>query len=161
MTNLIRRNHTDRDLAPHTSNPSWDPFRVMNALLGWDPWGDLAPAARLAAFSPSFDVRETPDAYLIKGDLPGVAESDLDVTVTGNVLTVAGKREDMPGADQRVYAMERGVGTFARTFSLPEGANLDELAAELKHGVLTLTIPKRPEVQPRRISIGKGPSAKA
>jgi len=74
----------------------------------------------------------------------------------GNALTISGKREaEQEREGQRYYAIERGYGAFSRTFSLPDGANLDELSANLKNGVLTLHIPKRPEVQPRKISLGK------
>jgi HSP20 family protein len=83
-------------------------------------------------------------------------ESDVDVTVMGNALTISGKREAAQQKEgQRYYALERGYGAFSRTISLPDGASLDDLTAELKNGVLTLHIPKRPEVQPRKITLSK------
>jgi HSP20 family protein len=130
---------------------------MMDALLGWDPLRERTPSLHLSSFAPSFDVEELEDAYAIKADLPGLAESDVDVTVTGNTLTVSGKREpEREPEGQRYYALERGYGAFSRTFSLPDGANLDDLSASLKNGVLVLHIPKRPEVQPRKISLSKG-----
>jgi HSP20 family protein len=157
MTNLIRRNHDDRTFATsRMQSPTWDPFRMMDALLGWEPVRDGTWVAREALFSPSFDVKETKDAYLIQADLPGLNESDVDVTVTGRALTISGKRHaEHDERDHRYYAMERSYGTFSRTFSLPDGANLDDVSATLKHGVLTLHVPKRLEVQPRKISVGK------
>jgi HSP20 family protein len=157
MTNLIRRNHDSRGIATNGTNPPnhiWDAFRVMDALLGWEP-RDGARVSHQSTFSPSFDVEELKDAYLLKADVPGLTEADVDVTVMGNALTVSGKREaEQEGEGQRYYAFERGYGGFSRTFSLPDGANLDDLSGNLKNGVLTLHIPKRAEVQPRKISLG-------
>jgi HSP20 family protein len=157
MTNLIRRNHDDRTVPTNrTQHQPWDPLRMMDALLGWDPLRDGGWNAHERAFSPTFEVKEVRDAYVIQADLPGVNESDVDVTVTGNALTVSGKREaEHAEKSHRYYALERGYGAFSRTFGLPDGVNLDELTANLKNGVLTLHIPKRPEVQPRKISLGK------
>jgi HSP20 family protein len=157
MTNLIRRNHDSRSIATNGTNPTLDAFRMMDELLGWAPPREGAWLAHASTFSPTFDVEELKDAYIIKADLPGLTESDVDVTVTGNALTVSGRREvEQEREDHRYHAIERGYGTFSRTFSLPDGANLDELSANLKNGVLTLHIPKRPEVQPRKISLGQG-----
>jgi HSP20 family protein len=156
MTNLVRRNHDSRGIATNGTNPTWDAFRMMDALLGWDPLREETRVSNQSTFAPSFDVEELKDAYLLKADLPGLTEADVDVTVMGNALTISGKREaGQEREGQRYYAIERGYGAFSRTFSLPDGANLDELSANLKNGVLTLHVPKRPEVQPRKISLGK------
>ena len=159
MTNLIRNlQPAAATTSRHRNNPAWDAFRMMDALLGLaqptETWGPSA-----STFSPRFDVEERKDAYLVKADLPGLTESEIDVTVTGNAVTVAGKREaEQLHEGQAYYAGERSFGAFSRTFSLPDGANLDDLSANLKNGVLTLHIPKRPEVQPRRVSLSKSNS---
>jgi HSP20 family protein len=128
----------------------------MDALLGWDPLREGNRLSHLSTFSPNFDVEELKDAYVLKADLPGLTESDVDVTVTGNALTIAGKREaEQEREGQRYYAIERGYGAFSRSVTLPDGANLDELSANLKNGVLTVHVPKRPEVQPRKVTLGK------
>ena len=159
MTNLISRNHDSRAHAMNGTNPPdhlWDAFRVMDALLGSAPLREGARVYYQSTFSPTFDVQELKDAYVVKADLPGLSESDVDVTVMGNALTISGKREaEQEREGQRYYAIERGYGAFSRTVTLPDGANLDDLSANLKNGVLTLHIPKRPEVQPRKISLGK------
>ena len=162
MANLIRRNQ-NREVSRERGQEqygAWDPFRMMDALLRWDPYrGTLGEGA--TAFSPSIDVKETKDAYVVRGDLPGVREGDIDVSVTGNVLTISGRREqESREENDQYFALERSYGTFMRTLTMPDGANLEEVRAELKDGVLTLTIPKRPEVQPRKIAIG-GKEAKA
>jgi HSP20 family protein len=121
----------------------WDPFRVMDAFLRGDPLRmDDGLAARGGEFAPRFDVNHTKDAFVIKADLPGVKEEELDVTLTGALLAISGKRE--------------GHGTFTRSFSLPDSVDGEHVAAELKNGVLTVVIPKRPEAQPRMIAVSKG-----
>jgi HSP20 family protein len=168
MANLIRREN--KNVAPSRSEygvgqvPTWDPFRMMDALLRWDPFRDLGSgwSGQGAAFLPRFDVKETKDGYLFRADLPGVKESDLDISVSGNMLTISGKREEEHREEgEQYYASERSYGEFSRGFSLPEGADLDSVKADLKDGVLTVHLAKKPEVQPKRITIGTGGSAKA
>jgi HSP20 family protein len=86
--------------------------------------------------------------------MPGVKESDLEVRLTQNRLTMSGKRESerVEKTDQ-FYAAERSYGSFARAFTLPDGILADKIQAELKGGVLTLSIPRRPETQPKKIEV--------
>jgi HSP20 family protein len=127
----------------------------MRSLLAWDPFREMAPLdERQMGFAPAFDVRETQDAYLFHADLPGIADSDLEVSVTGNRLTVAGKRHtEKEEKGERYYTFERSYGSFSRSFTLPEGADMEKLAAALDKGVLTITVPKRPEIQARKIAV--------
>ena len=162
MAHLIRREN--RDAARGTGGDyRLDPFRVLDTLLRWDPlrseWAGTAPNPE---FSPRFDVKETKDAYVIKADLPGVKEDEMDLSLNGNLLTISGKREpDHQDEGDAYYAMERSHGIFARSFTLPDGVDGDGVTADLKDGVLTLRIPKKPEAQPRRIAVGKGSETKA
>ena len=163
MANLIRRDN--RDVARGTS-PDYrvDPFRVVDALLRWDPFrgGDWGGVTTAPEFMPRFDVKEAKDAYVIKADLPGVKEEELDVSLNGNLLTISGKRDgDHYEEGDAYYAMERSFGTFARSFTMPESVDGNSVIADLKNGVLTVRIPKKPESQPKRIAIGKGAEAKA
>lgn len=74
--------------------------------------------------------------------------------MTGNRLNVSGKREDeKEEKTDRYYTYERNYGSFTRSFTLPDGADVDKLRASLDQGVLTITIPKRPEVQPKKIAV--------
>jgi HSP20 family protein len=112
---------------------------------------------------PRFDVKETGDAYLFTADLPGVKESDLDISLAGNILTVSGKREEEHRDEgEQYHATERSHGQFTRSFSLPDTADTGHVQASLKDGVLHLHVPKKPEVQPRKIPIGgaaRGPQS--
>ena len=141
----------------------WDPFQRMQELMGWDPFeemrGLLAQRGGAPGFVPAFEVKETKDAYVFRADVPGLEEKDLEITLTGDRLSVSGKREaEKRDASERFYAYERSYGTFSRSFTLPEGVEADKVQAELKNGVLSLTLPKRPETQPRRIQVGGGGS---
>jgi HSP20 family protein len=100
------------------------------------------------------DVKETKDAYLFTADLPGVKESDLELSLTGNRLTISGTREE---------EHERSYGSFSRTFTLPDGVDPEHVGAELKDGVLRVNIPKKPEMKPKKIELklGSGSSEKA
>ena len=141
--------------APATA-ATLEPFRLMRDFLRWDPLLDYGPGAP-TAFMPSVDVKETPDAYQFKADLPGILEAELEISLEGNRLTVAGKREEEPLKDgERIHLFERSHGTFSRTFTLPEDVEGEKVVAELRNGVLTLMVPKRPEVRPRKINVSLG-----
>jgi HSP20 family protein len=168
MANLsIRRGE------PRQEASVWDPFRGMDPLRALDPlrmfrelWG-ADPFAGLvsptgAMFAPDMEVKETKDAYLIQADLPGVPMKDLEVSLVGSRLMVTGRREEeQRREDDRYFVYERSYGTFSRSFTLPEGADVDKLKAELKDGVLQIVIPKKAEVQARRIEVGGQAGAKA
>jgi HSP20 family protein len=108
----------------------------------------------LDAFVPKFEVKETKDALVLRADLPGVKLEDLDVSVKGDLLTVSGKREQEKKTSEETWHMvERSFGGFTRSFTLPEAVDTKALGAELKDGVLTLTLPKAPEAKPQRVQI--------
>lgn len=143
----------------------WDPFERMHELLGAEPFEAVARMLRGTeeepTFVPAFEVKETKDAFIFKADLPGVEEKDLDINVTGDRLTISGKREsEKKEESERYYAYERSYGTFSRSFTLPEGVNPEGVQATLKDGVLNMTLPKKAEVKSRKIQIGTGGAGK-
>jgi HSP20 family protein len=164
MATLIRRNQND--VAPSGASV-WDPFRVMRDVLRWDPFRELEAAGGgdYGLFSPSFDVKENKDGYVFRADLPGVREEDLDIALTGNHLTISGKREqEKHEQGDTYYASERSYGSFSRAFTLPDGTDAENVKADLKNGVLQVVVPKKPEVQARKIALTKeegGNKAKA
>jgi HSP20 family protein len=136
----------------------------MRALLAWDPFREMMtmPSIGEAQFvaTTAFDVKETKDSYEFKADVPGMLEKDIEVTVTGNRLTIAGKREaEKEDKSERYYTFERSYGAFTRSFTLPDGADLDKLRASLDRGVLSISVPKLPEVQAKKIAIKTESSA--
>lgn len=161
MSNIAVRKDNGNKIARTPTPAEWEPLRVMRSLLNWDPFGEMAafPLDERGTFAPHFEIKETKGAYIFKADVPGVKENDLDVTVTGNRISVGGRREaEKEEQGETYYAYERSYGQFTRSFTLPEGADVDRVHAELKEGVLTLSIPKKPELQPKKISV-KGAAA--
>jgi HSP20 family protein len=157
MANVtIRKQDSDKPAVTAPSETAWDPWRTMRALLSWDPFREMAafPADDRYGFSAAFDVKETKDAYLFKADLPGIKDRDLEVTMTGNRLTISGKRDaEKEEKSERYYTYERSYGSFTRSFTLPDGADSEHLTASLEQGVLSITVPKKPEIQPKKIAV--------
>jgi HSP20 family protein len=164
MANIIRKN-SGQEVTPNGG--TWDPFRVVRDVFRWDPFREFEAALggehrSVGSFAPTFDVKETKEAYVFRADLPGVKDEDVDVSLTGNRLTISGHREqETREQGETYYATERSYGSFSRTFTLPEGTDGENVSAELKSGVLLVNVPKKPEVQPKRIAIGKGDHRKA
>lgn len=138
----------------------WDPFNPFRDFVRWDPFREIAPILttdRLMQFDAPFEVKETKDAYMFKADVPGIKESDITINLTGNRLTVSGKREEEKKQENETYfSYERSYGSFTRSFTLPEGIDGDKVSANLKEGVLSVTVPKKPEAQPKKVSIKAG-----
>jgi HSP20 family protein len=132
---------------------SRDPFQVARDLLSWDPFFGNR---QVSAFVPAFEVKETADAFILKGDIPGVAEADLDIAVHNYILTVSGTRQSEERKEGESFALyERQYGSFSRSFSLPDTADGERVEAKLDSGVLTLTIWKKAEAKPRKIAVKK------
>ena len=97
------------------------------------------------------------DAYLVHVDLPGVEQSQLELSFEQNVLTIRGTKtasfDSSKDGELRVYAAERVTGAFERSIRLPEFVDGDRISADYRNGLLTITIPKAQAAQPRRIEI--------
>lgn len=117
------------------------------------PLDGVDTAELAAARWPHVGLWDTGRALVLRADLPGVAESDLDVQLAADVLTVAGARAADAPAGYAVHRQERAPARFARSFTLPCKVNPDAIEASLKDGVLTVTLPKAPESQPRQITV--------
>ncbi len=103
--------------------------------------------------APRVDVHESPDAFLVVVDLPGVTEQGLDVTVEKSTLTVSGKVDlHAPAGYRRLYGHEAPT-EYRRAFTLSEAVDRDRIEASLRHGTLRLTLPKARAAQPRRIAV--------
>ena len=153
---LIRRN--DRQ---------WDPFRefddmsrAFNRVFGRSAMAP-APASRevMTAFdwTPTINVSETPQAYILKADLPGVKKEDVKVRLEDGVLAVSGERKyEQDHKEERVHRVEAAYGSFFRSFSVPDDAAHEGIEATFKDGVLNVRIPKVAEKKPaaRQIEVG-------
>ncbi len=119
------------------------PWRELDWLLG-------ATAATEPRWSPRFDVEETDNTFVLRGDVPGLSQKDLEVRIDDNVLRVSGDRaasEDKV----RLVRRERSSGRFERSFRLPETVNTDKVEASYKDGVLVLTLPKQAPIDTSRL----------
>ena len=108
----------------------------------------------VAEWLPAVDIVEAKDCFVLRADVPGVAASDIEVSMDDGVLTVSGERHNETQDDtDGLRHFERASGRFHRRFTLPESADDDRIAAKSANGILEVTVPKLPEVQPRRITV--------
>jgi len=115
-------------------------------------------------WSPTIDVMEKDDRYIIKAELPGVKEEDVDVSVTGDMLTISGEKEAEAEEERKgYYYSESSYGSFSRSITMPSTVDPDKIEANYDKGVLEITLPKTPETKPKRVrviakkkEIGKG-----
>ncbi|MGH2593628.1 MAG: Hsp20/alpha crystallin family protein [Anaerolineae bacterium] len=139
----------------------WEPFRemvtlreAMNRLFedsfvrpiaGWMPFDSLQLA---------LDVIDSKDDVIVKATLPGVKPEDLDITLSGDILTIKGERKAEHKTEGANYIrQERRYGAFERALTLPTQVVADKARTEFENGVLTLTLPKAEEVKPKVIKI--------
>lgn len=158
MANIDVRKSSEEG-APLARRDVWDPFRSMRDLMRWDPFtfGSLGGLLEPSGLSPAFEVRETKDGFEFKADVPGIDSKDLDVKLTNNRLTISGKREaEKTDKGDTYYTYERSYGSFTRSFTVPEGINSDAIHADLKDGVLKISLPKKPEAKPKQVQIKNG-----
>ena len=140
---------------------TWDPYRELGRLPSHfnRVFGALAPRERdeelsLGAWIPPVDIMEEKDRILLTAELPGFRESDVEVQMEGNVLTLRGERKfDSDVKKEGYHRVERAYGSFGRSFTLPTVVDTEKIKAEYKDGVLRVTLPKREEAKPKQIQI--------
>jgi HSP20 family protein len=117
-------------------------------------WGRLASNGdSRAAWQPSVDVHENAERFVLVADLPGLEQADVDITIDKNVLAVRGERKAQTPSEGAYQHKERVQGAFSRAFTLPETVDAEAVSAEMKSGVLTITLPKKARPKPRQIKI--------
>lgn len=109
----------------------------------------------IGTWRPVSDVCETADSVIVSCELPGIDRDQIDIKLSGGVLTVSGERKVDKGSEREQYhRIERAYGPFVRDFTLPASVDAERISASYQNGVLAVTLPKRPESRPRRISVG-------
>lgn len=140
----------------------WDPIRELDSLQGdmnrlFDRFFEGRTPNGGRRWIPPMDLLETEDHLVLRADLPGLAEEDVEIEIKDNVLTVSGERtaenEEKHGG---YYRVERAFGSFSRSLTLPQGVDADRVQASFDKGVLEVLIPKPAETKPTRIQIGTG-----
>jgi HSP20 family protein len=142
--------------------PSWDlriPFdelerrrRELDRLSG-DYTGSVFRLPTAGVF-PLVNVTEDPDNYYVRAELPGVKTDELDISVTGETLTLSGERKLREESEKASYhRREREAGSFSRVISLPARLEVDKVKARAEDGVLTVVLPKAESAKPRQIAV--------
>lgn len=109
---------------------------------------------KLGTWSPAVDIFETEQNLVLKAELPGIDPKDVEVRVENNTLFLSGQRKfENEVKEENYHRVERSYGSFSRTFALPGTINAENVSAEYKGGILTLTMPKREEAKPKTIKI--------
>lgn len=102
---------------------------------------------------PRASLRDTKEAFVLTAEVPGLAEGDLKLSATHDSLTIGGERKNGAPEGYAVHRRERGDLRFSRSFQLPARIDVDRVSAEMKSGLLIVTMPKHPESQPRAITV--------
>ncbi len=106
-----------------------------------------------AQWAPRVDIREEEKRFVILADVPGVDPQGIEIHMDKGILTIKGERASEVVENGKLTRVERSQGAFHRRFALPDSADADAISAAGKHGVLEISIPKKPETTPRRITI--------
>jgi HSP20 family protein len=130
----------------------WPRPAIRRRRMESDPWRGFQ--GMFEATFPTADVVEGEKDYKITAELPGMSEKELEIALAGDVLTLKGeKKEEHEEKGKNRYVSERRYGSFQRSFALPDDADPEKIQAAFKNGVLTVTLPKRPEAQAKRRTI--------
>ena len=143
----------------------WEPVRELNTLQSemnrlFNTFFDTPTGGNgggLRRWVPAMDLVETDDHFVLRADLPGLSEKDVDIELEDNVLTIAGERKtEHEDKKEGFYRVERSFGQFRRSLTLPDGVDADGITAAFDKGVLEVRIPKPEERKPRRVAIQVG-----
>jgi len=140
----------------------WDPIRELDSLQSdmnrlFDRFFEGRTANGNRRWIPAMDLLETEDHLVLRGDLPGLTEDDIDIEIKDNVLTVSGERNaEGEERSEGYYRVERAFGSFSRSLTLPQGVDVGQVEANFDKGVLEVRIPKPADAKPTRVQIGKG-----
>jgi HSP20 family protein len=134
-----------------------DPFRELASF--FETFADGSGKSQLASgsFVPAVDVYEDEQNLVLKLEVPGVNEEDLNVSVENNTLTVQGERKfEKEEKEENFHRIERRYGSFTRTFKLPNTVDTDKVEAGYEKGILKIALAKRAEAKPKQIKVGNG-----
>jgi len=117
------------------------------------PFNGSFPSAR-ESWSPAVDILEKDGDLILRAELPGMTEKQIELKLEGNTLTLKGERK-LENEDKKsnYHRVESFYGSFMRTFRLPDTVDMGKISADYKNGVLTITMPQKPEVKPREITV--------
>jgi HSP20 family protein len=151
----------------------WEPVAELNAIQNemnrlFNAFVDpSAPTGRgngtTRRWLPPMDLVETADHYVLRADLPGLSDGDVNVQLEDNLLTISGERKaEREDQQEGYYRLERGFGSFSRSLTLPDGVDPDGIQAHFDRGVLEIRVPKPEQKKPKtvQITLGANPDTK-
>jgi HSP20 family protein len=145
----------------------WDPFREVAALQNrvnslFRDFNDGESSLTTTNFIPAVDIYEDEKRIVLKLEVPGIPEKELDVTVENNTLVVKGERKfEKEEKEENFHRIERRYGSFSRAFTLPTTVETENIDAKYENGVLKLELEKKPEAQPKQIKVNVNKSLAA
>ena len=139
----------------------WDPFQELQREVG-RIIGSLDPfqVARRVHVYPPMNLYDAGDRYVLTAQLPGITSGDIELSITGETLTIRGERKRAEGIkDDNYRRQERPMGRWSRTVTLPDRVENEQVSATFANGILTINLPKAAEARPRHIAVTAGTSA--
>jgi HSP20 family protein len=113
-------------------------------------------------WAPAIEVFEKEDKFVVKAELPGLKEEEIDISVVGDMLTIKGERKaESEVKEQDYYCCERSYGSFSRSITVPSNIDANKIEATYEDGVLEVSLPKVPEVKPKKIAVSAKKKGKA
>ena len=144
----------------------WEPVGELNTIQNemnrlfntfFDESAATARGSGSRRWVPAMDLVETADQYILRADLPGLSDDDINIQLEDNVLTISGERKTQHEAhEEGYYRIERAFGNFARSLTLPDGVDPNAVQAHFDRGVLEIRIPKPEQKKPRQVQIALG-----
>ncbi len=117
-------------------------------------WGNLGWEEKV--WAPSIEVTEENDRFVVKAELPGVDEEDINVSVSGNMLTIEGEKEaSSEGKKDGYHYSEASYGSFSRSITIPSSVDASKIEANCEKGILEISLPKMAELKPKKIAVSK------
>jgi HSP20 family protein len=147
VTNVARRPDTSQESSVTT------PFRVFEELFN-DWFSRASDRSRTEAWRPAVDILEEGGNLILRVEVPGVTEKDIELKLEGQLLSVSGEKNlESESESANFYRMESYSGKFSRSFTLPDTVDTDKISANYRNGILAITVPQKPEVRPREIPV--------
>ncbi len=146
----------------------WDPFRELSSItdrmnrLFEETYGPVSREEGLtgANFVPPVDIYEDEHSIILKMEVPGIDQKDIDIRLENNVLTVRGERKfEKDEKEENFHRVERRYGSFTRSFTLPNAVDMENVNADYENGVLKIKLAKRAEAKPKQIKVNIGSGA--
>jgi HSP20 family protein len=146
----------------------WDPVRDLDSFQSdfnrlFDSFFGARPGSEAGRrWMPAMDLVETDDHLILRADLPGLDQDNVEIELKDDVLTISGERKaEHEDRQDGFHRIERSYGAFARSLTLPKGIDADQVQAEFEKGVLEVRIPKPAERKPHRVQIGTAVNGQA